>query len=162
MTSFCFDVQLPPRGSHKFSRKMWLAAIFSPAVFFIPITTYSISQYISNPHLDYFNLNGWLMFSIMFAMCSLGGVFNLKNHFRCRICNIPMAKRTHSLYCHSCRPFVTRSLECWPDIISCRICNIECKDYLSYENHFDQLHDNPAKKPWIHYHPEDNAIRKIT
>lgn len=159
MTHF-LDNELPLRGAHKFSRKRWFSVTLFPIIFFVPITASYINQYISNPHNPIPSFQGWWIVFIMFMVFSLIGAWSLKKHFRCKMCNIPMCKRIHSLYCNSCRPFVKRSLECWPNTISCRLCNVECENYLSYQNHFDQFHNNSDKKPWIRYHPEDNAIRK--
>lgn len=153
---------LPSRYTNKISRKEWLSTIFFPMTFFVPITIiFFIIPYLSDPKLD-LRMDGFLVMFAMAAVFTIIGMFNLKKLFRCKICNKSMRKRIHSLYCNSCRPHVTKTIQDWKGKISCSLCESEFNNYQTFLVHFRNIHNNSGKKPWIRYHPEDNAIRKIT
>ena len=155
-----FYSELPLRGTPKISYKTWFSVILPPMIFLVPIILHFIYQLISNPH-QIAIFDRWWILLIMFTVFSLLGTWGLNKQFRCKICNISMAKRIHSLYCNSCRPYVTKMIQDWRGNLSCRLCEGEFNDYLTFLIHFRNIHSNSSKKPWIHYHPEDNAIRMI-
>ena len=122
---------------------------------------FEIIPYLSDPKSD-LRMDGFLLMFAMTAVFSIIGMVNQKKLFRCKICNKSMRKRIHSLYCNSCRPHVTKMIQDWKGRISCSLCESEFNNYQTFLVHFRNIHNNSGKKPWIRYHPEDNAIRKIT
>ena len=152
-------LELPSRHTNRISRKQWISATFFPMTFFVPITIiFFIIPYLSNPESG-LRIDGFFIMFAMFAAFSIISMFNLKKQFRCKICNKPMRKRIHSLYCNSCRPHVTKMIQDWKGKIYCSLCEGKFNNYQTFLVHFRNIHNNSGKKPWIRYHPEDNAVR---
>ena len=143
---------LPKRLSSFYNRKGIITVIVVLVFFYI------IFNVILSPNdSEIINFSLMITSSPIFIAFFLLAMYEQKNSFRCKICNQHIRKREHSLYCTSCRGLARKIFEYWKGKIICNLCCDEFDAYDSFEDHFKRH----SEKPWIRYHSEDNAIRKI-